>query len=44
MSLAAVARFEAAPAFDLAPARQEVAGAVEVRFAMSEPELEVFRG
>jgi uncharacterized protein YggE len=44
MSLAAVARVEAAPAFDLAPARQEVAGAVEVRFAMSEPELEVFRG
>ena len=28
---------------DLAPARQEVHGAVEVRFAMSEPDQEVFR-
>jgi uncharacterized protein YggE len=29
---------------DLTPARQEVHGAVEVRFAMSAPDLEVFRG
>jgi uncharacterized protein YggE len=44
MPMAAVARFESAqPAFDLAPARQEVHGVVEVRFAMSEPEQEVFR-
>ena len=43
--MAAVARFEMAePAFDLAPARQEVHGTVEVRFAMSEPDQEVFRG
>jgi hypothetical protein len=42
--MAAVARFESAqPAFDLAPARQEVHGVVEVRVAMSEPEQEVFR-
>jgi uncharacterized protein YggE len=42
--MAAMARFEAAaPSFDLAPARQEVRGAVEVRFAMSPPDLEVFR-
>jgi uncharacterized protein len=42
--VAAMARFESAtPSFDLAPARQEVRGAVEVRFAMSPPDLEVFR-
>jgi uncharacterized protein YggE len=29
---------------DLTPARQEVHGSVEVRFAMSAPDLEVFRG
>jgi hypothetical protein len=39
-----MARFEAGePHFDLAPVRQEVHGAVEVRFAMSPPDLEVFR-
>lgn len=43
--MAAMARFEAAePVFDLAPARQEVHGAVEVRFAMSEPGEEALRG
>jgi uncharacterized protein len=43
--MAAMARSEAVgPAFDLAPARQEVQGVVEVRFAMSPPEQEVFRG
>jgi uncharacterized protein YggE len=48
--MAAVARFEVGePRFDLAPARQEVHGAVEVRFAMSEPAVsfrteEVYRG
>jgi hypothetical protein len=43
--MAAMARFESAEAgFDLAPARQEVHGAVEVRFAMSLPDEEVFRG
>jgi uncharacterized protein len=31
-------------ALDLTPMRSEVHGAVEVRFAMSEPEQEVFRG
>ncbi|HLM05986.1 MAG TPA: SIMPL domain-containing protein [Blastococcus sp.] len=31
------------PHFDLAPVRQEVHGAVEVRFAMSPPDQEVFR-
>jgi uncharacterized protein len=41
----AVARFESiAPALDLAPAPQEVHGSVEVRFAMSAPDPEVFRG
>jgi hypothetical protein len=39
-----MARFEGEPHLDLAPARQEVHGAVEVRFAMSEPDQEVFRG
>jgi uncharacterized protein YggE len=42
--VAAMARFEAAqPAFDLAPARQEVQGVVEVRFAMSDPDAEALR-
>jgi uncharacterized protein len=41
---ASMARFEGEPHLDLAPARQEVRGAVEVRFAMSEPDQEVFRG
>ena len=42
---AAMAPFEASgPAFDLAPAHQEVRGVVEVRFAMSPPDQEVFRG
>jgi uncharacterized protein YggE len=37
--------FEAADlALDVTPMRSEVRGAVEVRFAMSEPEQEVFRG
>jgi len=37
--------FEAADlALDVTPMRSEVHGAVEVRFAMSEPEQEVFRG
>ena len=40
----AMARFESsAPAFDLAPAPQEVLGSVEVRFTMSAPDPEVFR-
>ena len=40
----AMARFESsAPALDLAPAPQEVHGSVEVRFAMSVPDPEVFR-
>jgi uncharacterized protein YggE len=42
--MAAMARFESAPELDLTPARQEVHGVVEVRFAMSEPDREVFRG
>jgi uncharacterized protein YggE len=43
-AVSAMARFEAGePHFDLAPVRQEVHGAVEVRFAMSPPDLEVFR-
>jgi uncharacterized protein YggE len=41
---ASMARFESEPHLDLAPARQEVHGAVEVRFSMSEPDREVFRG
>jgi uncharacterized protein YggE len=36
-------RFESDISLDLTPARQEVHGSVEVRFAMSEPEQEVFR-
>jgi uncharacterized protein YggE len=44
-AVASMARFESGePHLDLAPARQEVHGAVEVRFAMSEPDREVFRG
>jgi uncharacterized protein YggE len=43
-AVASMARFEGEPHLDLAPARQEVHGAVEVRFAMSEPDQEVFRG
>lgn len=42
---ASMARFgDSEPNLDLAPPRQEVHGAVEVRFAMSAPDLEVFRG
>ena len=41
---AAMAPFGASDVpLDLTPARQEVHGAVEVRFAMSEPDQEVFR-
>ena len=36
-------RFESDISLDLTPARQEVHGSVEVRFAMSEPDQEVFR-
>jgi uncharacterized protein YggE len=43
-AVASMARFESEPHLDLAPARQEVHGAVEVRFTMSEPDQEVFRG
>jgi uncharacterized protein YggE len=40
---ASMARFESADiSLDLTPARQEVHGAVEVRFAMSAPDPEVF--
>jgi uncharacterized protein YggE len=39
-----MARFESEPHLDLVPARQSVHGAVEVRFTMSEPDQEVFRG
>jgi uncharacterized protein len=42
-AMASMARFEGEPHLDLVPARQEVHGAVEVRFTMSEPEQEVFR-
>jgi len=43
--VAAVARFATEELrFDLAPAPQEVLGAVEVRFAMSPPDQEVFGG
>jgi uncharacterized protein len=39
----AVGRFEAGePSLDLTPARQEVHGTVEVRFAMTAPDQEVF--
>jgi uncharacterized protein YggE len=43
-AMASVARFESEPHLDLVPARQEVHGTVEVRFTMSEPDQEVFRG
>jgi uncharacterized protein len=43
-AMTSMARFESAPQLDLTPARQEVHGAVEVRFEMSEPDREVFRG
>jgi uncharacterized protein YggE len=44
-AMAAMGRFESSELhLDLTPARQEVHGAVEVRFVMSEPEQEVFRG
>jgi hypothetical protein len=43
-AMASMARFEGEPHLDLVPARQEVHGSVEVRFAMSEPDQEVFRG
>jgi uncharacterized protein YggE len=42
-AMASMARFESAPSLDLTPARQEVHGVVEVRFAMSDPDQEVFR-
>ena len=42
-AMAPMARFESEPQLDLVPARQEVHGSVEVRFAMSEPDQEVFR-
>jgi uncharacterized protein len=43
--MAAMARFESSePHLDLTPARQEVHGAVEVRFAMSAPDQEAIRG
>jgi uncharacterized protein YggE len=43
-AMAAMARFEGEPHLDLVPARQEVHGSVELRFTMSEPDQEVFRG
>ena len=43
-AVASMAPFDGEPHLDLTPARQEVHGAVEVRFAMSEPDQEVFRG
>ena len=43
-AMAPMARFEGEPQLDLVPARQEVHGSVEVRFTMSEPTQEVFRG
>ena len=43
-AMPAMARFESEPHLDLVPARQEVHGTVEVRFTMSEPDQEVFRG
>jgi uncharacterized protein len=42
-AMPAMARFESSDIqLDLTPARQEVHGAVEVRFAMSDPDPEVF--
>ena len=43
-AMASMARFEGEPHLDLVPARQEVHGAVELRFTMSPPDQEVFRG
>jgi uncharacterized protein YggE len=43
-AMASMARFEGEPHLDLVPARLEVHGAVELRFTMSEPDQEVFRG
>ena len=43
-AMASMARFEGEPHLDLVPARQEVHGSVELRFTMSEPDQEVFRG
>jgi hypothetical protein len=44
-AMASMARFEASDGdLELSPARQEVHGVVEVRFAMSQPDQEVFRG
>ncbi len=44
-AMASMAPFESSELrLDLTPPRQEVHGAVEVRFAMSEPDREVFRG
>jgi uncharacterized protein YggE len=43
-AMASMARFESEPHLDLVPSREEVHGSVEVRFAMSEPDQEVFRG
>jgi uncharacterized protein YggE len=37
-AMASMARFEGEPHLDLVPARQEVHGAVEVRFTISEPD------
>jgi uncharacterized protein YggE len=43
-AMPSMARFESSDIqLDLTPARQEVHGAVEVRFAMSDPDPEVFR-
>ena len=43
-AMAPMARFDSEPHLDLVPARQQVHGSVEVRFTMSEPDQEVFRG
>jgi uncharacterized protein YggE len=43
-AMSSMARFESTDIqLDLTPARQEVHGAVEARFAMSDPDPEVFR-
>jgi uncharacterized protein len=42
-AMAPMGRFESDISLDLTPARQEVHGSVEVRFAMSVPDQEVFR-
>jgi uncharacterized protein len=41
--MASMARFEGDPHLDLVPARQEVHGAVEVRFIMSEPDSDTWQ-